>query len=256
MTAIWHDLECGSYAADLPLWRALAAEQGDPVLDIGAGTGRVAIDLAREGHRVTAVDHDAVLLAELCRRAAGLEVAPVLADAREFELEERFALCLVPMQTVQLLGGRQGRRLFLERARRHLTEGGLLAAAIATRLEAYEVPDGAPALVPDMCEREGIVYASHPTAIRSDGEGFVLERRRETVTPGGGRSVEANTVKLDRVLPSDLEREAALAGFEPTGTATIPATADYVGKRGGDPPCLTAVRASARCACARCIPIS
>ena len=41
MSVIWHDLECGAYAEDLPLWRALAAEHGDPVLDVGAGTGRV-----------------------------------------------------------------------------------------------------------------------------------------------------------------------------------------------------------------------
>jgi hypothetical protein len=127
------------------------------------------------------------------------------------------------------LGGKQGRRVFLERARRHLNEGGLLAAAIASRLEAYEVPDGGPALVPDMCERDGIVYASHPTAIRTDGDGFLLERRRETVTPDGRRIVEPNTVKLDRVLPSELEREAALAGLKSAGRATIPATADYSG---------------------------
>jgi SAM-dependent methyltransferase len=229
VTTIWHDLECGSYAADLPLWRALAADQGDPVLEIGAGTGRVAIDLARRGHRVTAVDHDPGLLSELSHRAAGLELTTVHADAREFQLKERFALCLVPMQTVQLLGGQHGRRAFLERARRHLRDGGLLAAAIATRLDAYDVPDGGPALVPDMCERDGIVYASHPTAIRADGDGFLLERRRETVTPDGHRSVEANRIKLDRVLPSEIEGEAALVGLEPAGRATIPATADYSG---------------------------
>ena len=44
---MWHDVECGSYVADLPLWRRLAAEAGGPVLDVGAGTGRVALDLAR-----------------------------------------------------------------------------------------------------------------------------------------------------------------------------------------------------------------
>ena len=32
MSAIWHDLECGSYAADLPLWRSLAATTGDLVV--------------------------------------------------------------------------------------------------------------------------------------------------------------------------------------------------------------------------------
>jgi SAM-dependent methyltransferase len=229
VTTIWHDLECGGYAADLPLWRTLAAEQGDPVLEIGAGTGRVAIDLARRGHRVTAVDHDAVLLAELSRRATGLELTTVLADAREVELAARFALCLVPMQTIQLLGGRERRGAFLRRMRRHLNEGGLLAAAIASRLEVYEPSEGGPALLPDMCEHDGTVYASHPTAIRTDGNGFVLERRRETVDPDGRRSVEANVVKLDRLRPSELEREAVESGLQPAGRATIAETADYSG---------------------------
>ncbi len=63
---VWHDLECGSYRADLPLWRALAVQARDgPVLDIGAGTGRVALDLARAAHRVTALDLDPELLGAL-----------------------------------------------------------------------------------------------------------------------------------------------------------------------------------------------
>jgi hypothetical protein len=80
-----------------------------------------------------------------------------------------------------------------------------------------------------MCERDGVVYASHPTAIRADGDGFVLERRRETVAADGQRTVEANVVKLDRVLPAEIEREGAEAGLEPSGRATIPATKDYSG---------------------------
>ena len=52
MSVIWHDLECGGYREDLPLWRALADRAGGPVLDVGAGTGRVALDLARAGHEV------------------------------------------------------------------------------------------------------------------------------------------------------------------------------------------------------------
>jgi len=178
---------------------------------------------------VTALDNDAALLAELSRRADGLDIPAVLADARTFELEERFATCLVPMQTIQLLGGQEGRRAFLERARRHLHGGGVLAAAIASRLEAYDLSNAGPGLVPDMCERDGVVYASHPTAIRADGDGFVLERRRETVAPDGRRTVEANTVKLARVLPAELEREAAEAGLQGTGRATIAATEDYSG---------------------------
>ncbi len=226
---IWHDLECGAYCQDLPLWRSLAAERGDPILEVGAGTGRVAIDLARRGHRVTALDHDQALLSELRRRAVGLELETVLADARAFALARRFALCLVPMQTIQLLGGAEDRAAFLSCARRHLIPGGLLAAALAGRLEAYDVVNGDPELLPDICERDGVVYASRPTAVRArDGE-FVLERRRETVSADGERTVELNAVKLDRLLPAELEREAGAVGLTPTGRVTIAPTADYTG---------------------------
>src|SRR5581483_3830706 len=67
-TVVWHDVECGSYVEDLPLWRSLAASYGDPVLDVGAGTGRVTLDLAQAGYRVTALDRDPDLIAALERR--------------------------------------------------------------------------------------------------------------------------------------------------------------------------------------------
>jgi 2-polyprenyl-3-methyl-5-hydroxy-6-metoxy-1,4-benzoquinol methylase len=59
---IWHDIECGGYDLDLPLWRELATREGSPILDVGAGTGRVALDLARRGHEVVALDLSAGLL--------------------------------------------------------------------------------------------------------------------------------------------------------------------------------------------------
>ena len=47
MSVIWHDIECGGYTEDLRLWLMLAAQHRGPVLDIGAGTGRVTLELAR-----------------------------------------------------------------------------------------------------------------------------------------------------------------------------------------------------------------
>ena len=108
---VWHDLECGAYTADLDLWRELAGAGPPPgrVLDVGAGTGRVALDLAARGHTVTAIDLDTQLLAALRERArdAGANVEAVHANARAFELARRdHALCLMPMQTIQLLPDR------------------------------------------------------------------------------------------------------------------------------------------------------
>ena len=62
---IWHDVENGGYDVDLPLWRRLAQRAGGPVLDLGAGTGRVALALAEDGHDVTALDSDPDLIEEL-----------------------------------------------------------------------------------------------------------------------------------------------------------------------------------------------
>jgi len=228
MSVIWHDLECGTYGEDLELWRSLADRQRGPVLDVGAGTGRVALDLARHGHRVTALDNDAELIAELERRAAGLEIDIVNADARTFDLGRLFGLCLVPMQTIQLLGGHDGRVSFLRCARTHLHPDGLLAIAIAEALELYEVGVGDPGPLPDICEVDGVVYSSQPTAVRAVGRDFVLERRRERITAQGERSVSENVIHLDLVSRSVLEREGREAALRPAGRATIPATADYV----------------------------
>jgi SAM-dependent methyltransferase len=229
VSVIWHDLECGSYVEDLPLWRGLAAQCGGEVLDIGAGTGRVALDLARAGHVVTALDSDPELLAELERRALGLEVTTVRADARQFEIGRRFSLCIVPMQTIQLLGGMAGRAAFLACVASHLRPGGLAAIALADTLELFDTRDGAPGPLPDITERDGVVYASHPTAVRVDPDGFVLERRRETVMTDGTRLVEDDAVRLDRLSPDQLEAEALGARLRPVTRRTVRQTADYSG---------------------------
>ena len=54
--AIWQPIEGGDFTEDLPVWRDLAAEAGGPILDVGAGYGRVTTDLIAQGHVVLACD--------------------------------------------------------------------------------------------------------------------------------------------------------------------------------------------------------
>ena len=45
--AAWQDVECGAYSADLEAWERLAAASEGPMLELGSGTGRVCLHLAR-----------------------------------------------------------------------------------------------------------------------------------------------------------------------------------------------------------------
>jgi SAM-dependent methyltransferase len=228
---IWHDVECGSYAADLPLWRELAGADGGPVLDVGAGTGRVTLDLAARGIEVHALDVDAALLEALADRARerglGALVHTHTADARAFDLGRTFGLVIAPMQTVQLLGGPAGRAGFLACARRHLRPGGLLACAIAHDVDVYDQEIQVP--VPDLREVDGVVYQSRPVAVRDEGAAFVLERLRERVSPDGAHTVTEDRIRLDHLTAAELEREARAHGLTAVERREIPETDDHVG---------------------------
>jgi SAM-dependent methyltransferase len=226
---VWHDVECGGYREDLPLWRELAARAGGAILDVGAGTGRVALELVRAGHEVVALDSDAALLAELERRAGG-RIETVCADARRFTLDgRRFALAIVPMQTIQLLGGAPGRAAFLRCARAHLAPGGLLAAALADALSGVDDVERTAPPSPDVRTIGGVVYASHPVGIRDEGDRIAIERVRETIGPDGRRTMADDVVRLDRVDAPALDREAAAVGFVPVAHLCVAETEEYVG---------------------------
>jgi SAM-dependent methyltransferase len=226
----WHDVECASYVADLPLWRELAERHGDPVLDLGCGTGRVALELAGLGHAVTGVDSDPELVAELARRARerDLRVYAVVGDARSLSLSAAFPLVIAPMQVAQLLGGADGRAAMLGCVRRQLAPEGLLAIALADPFEAVPADVALPPL-PDMGERDGWVLSSRPLSVREEPQAVAIDRLRQAVSPTGELTEELVTIRLDELAPGTLEAEAEAAGLRPAGRRTVPETADHVG---------------------------
>ena len=184
---MWHDVECGGYVADLPLWRRLAREAGGPVLDVGAGTGRVALDLARAGHEVTALDIDPELLAELEARADGLPVRTMVADAAGFDAGD-----------LRPGGGADADDPAAPRPARASSppRGAPSPPADSSRsrspsaLEPFEREIELPQ--PDTGEADGWRYLSQPTAVRETDGGMRIERLRHTIGPAGERATEAN----------------------------------------------------------------
>ena len=194
------------------------------MLDVGAGTGRVALDLARAGHEVTALDIDPDLLAELEARADGLPVRTIVADAAGFDAGT-FALVAVPMQTIQLLPDRRG---FFASARRAVAPGGLVALAITERLEPFEREIELPQ--PDTGEADGWRYLSQPTAVRETAEGMRIERLRHTIGPAGERAHRAQRRSCSRAVTAEgLVDEGEAAGLRRHATLQIAPTREHVG---------------------------
>ena len=128
----YYDLENADRVDDLPLWADLAREARGPVLELGCGSGRVALYLAREGFETVGVDNSPEMLALAEKRLA---LSPKLAgrvkflagDFRTLPLDRAFPLILLPFNTFSHLVDPADARMALGAIRGHLSAGGRVA---------------------------------------------------------------------------------------------------------------------------------
>jgi len=132
--AEWYDVFYSlAGTAEIDFYVELARRSGGPVLEIGVGTGRIAVPTAAAGIHVVGVDLHEPMLAkarEKLARAAPLPatVELVQADMRELALgDRRFPLVTIPARTLLLATTPDGQRRTLRRAAAHLSPGGTLA---------------------------------------------------------------------------------------------------------------------------------
>ena len=123
--APWYDLDFGPLTDDVEMLLELT-EPDSRVLELGAGSGRIAVPLAESGRRVTAVDSSEAMLAvgEPRMRDAGVDV--IRADMRCIELPTRFDRVVFGLSTFQHLLRRTDQLAALRTARGHLSDDGQL----------------------------------------------------------------------------------------------------------------------------------
>jgi len=228
---VWHEVECGSYTADLSLWEELAGQTDKPIMELGCGAGRVTLHLAdKTGLLVIGLDHNRKLVEAIWERGHGTSGDAEQEDVRAFEsLATKFGLVIAPMQLIQLLSDSQERVACLSCAADCMLPGARAAFAIVESMPEVLPPGkGAPPL-PDVREIEGWIYSSLPLEPVALPEAILLRRLRQTVDPDGNMSEELNEIELAMLSAETLEAEGRGAGLQPAGRRQIPSTEAHVG---------------------------
>ena len=132
-----HFADAGYYAhayrtrtEDVAYYEGLVAELQGPVLEYGVGDGRIALPLAKAGHKVTGIDLSAPMLDAFRNRLASepkdvqKRVTLVEGDMTQVALKKRFPLIICPFNAFLHLYDRAEVEAFLSRVREHLAPGG------------------------------------------------------------------------------------------------------------------------------------
>lgn len=125
---------------DRQFYLDLIRERGEPVLDVGCGTGRLLLDFVAQGIDVDGVDNSAEMLA-ICRRKAnrtGLAPNVYLQTMSELDLARRYRTIIVPSSSFQLLLDRDEAGQALDAFHLHLEPTGTLAMPIIVMDKAYD----------------------------------------------------------------------------------------------------------------------
>jgi SAM-dependent methyltransferase len=115
-----------SVVEDVGFYLEEARRSGGPVLELGVGTGRIAVPIAADGIRVIGVDSSRGMLDVCARRAAlaGADVDLRLGDLREPPVRERVPLVICPFRSLLHMHTDEDRRSTLRSVRRLLAPDG------------------------------------------------------------------------------------------------------------------------------------
>jgi SAM-dependent methyltransferase len=113
---------------DIPFYFDLIKLFGEPILDLGCGTGRITIPIAKNGHKIIGIDSSKKMLDEAMQKAqsSSLTIDFIESDIRNFDLPERFSLILLTFNTICHLYDFESIFSTFTCIKKHLKPGGRL----------------------------------------------------------------------------------------------------------------------------------
>lgn len=131
--AITYDAEFGQRVNDIPFYVEEATKADPPVLELGCGTGRVLVPVAKAGVQVHGLDSSPAML-EVCQRKIGdlpehvqAHVALHQDDMRDFSFDDQFGLIYCPCRSFLHLMTTEAQIAALRNIHHHLRDDGRLA---------------------------------------------------------------------------------------------------------------------------------
>ena len=129
-----------------PVVDVLAALAGDgPVLELGIGTGRIALPLARRDLRVYGIDLSPDMVAQMRRKPGGAELPVTIGDFATSRVEATFSLAYLVRNTIMNLTSQVAQVACFQNVAAHLEPGGRFVVEVVVpstrRLEVFDLSD-------------------------------------------------------------------------------------------------------------------
>jgi SAM-dependent methyltransferase len=201
---------------DLPFWLSLAEREAGPVVEWGAGTGRIAVPLAAEGHDVTAVELSGQMVQRGKEKSGGIEW--IVGGMQSVDLGRHYGLAICAFNSFLCLKNVDDALAFLRNAREHLVPGGLLGIEVsAFSPEELVDPPGSPALRHDFTRDLPNGRLDRFSVSRYDAATQLMEMRLfyELYDPSGTLEYRrAHDLKIRITNRDELGLMLQTAGFE------------------------------------------
>lgn len=192
-----YDLENQDSEQDEIYLLGLAQKLNGPVLELGCGTGRITIPLAKNGVDITGLDVVPEMLARARQKAAGLPIQWIEADARAFHLPRRFRLIFETGSVFMHMLERCDQEAFLGCIYEHLEEDGRFVFGVMFPHAAM--------LVSEADEKDWYTYQDEAgRTVRVSGNEIYDPLRQVKLETAFRRWTDENGAEVERVAPLSL----------------------------------------------------